>query len=753
MTSASASQATRRPHISRGHAFSFRVAALSLAACCALAGWADAAHAQQNDGFAEALAHAGNSVTSRTISLTGLGIRDVSTLGAPDGRREYYFPVPAGVPIGDAQLQLDADYLRGDGGRTTMLVSVDGSPVQARALTQPQGDAAATLGIGGAPRANGYVRVGLGWSSVINDAVCADQTAIGNVLRVAPTTHLSYRYDTADVKDLRTAWTALPRTPAVLIAGGQVSAASYDTAWRVAALLQRDGREPAVHSWPKVGDTLELGSPNVLDVPAPLRALPAFAALAAAGSHRLADPAELGALLVVGSARLAPADVIVMDDALRASLTASLDALQAQAAGVSASAADAFAAWRKRSAAALVAPLAAGEARLVHIMGQASIVVGDSQSIGVLSQVWRPVDVSNQMVVHEIDSAANGRSDAVSLAALGGEPGTIDVRREATWSAAFDLGAVAGAGRLPDDVVLDLAGSPNTHGSAVVASIYFNDVLIGARLLGTEGRAQHVVAHIPRYALAARNVLRVSLQRQSDAGCATNQGFPVAVLPSSHLTLVQADGDVNFTGMVARFASSATLIVPTAYLADATVTLPRVARLADAAGVAPQRAVLSVTPAGQSAAPTSAFLAVDVPLADSKSHVRVTDNGLTILGPDEHTLYDVSGVANLSGVGVIHVAHSGATAGVVYRSLGAPPPVLPAALQLGYGDVAVVDGSGVLKELDTTNAGGVERGSAGTPWSRDWLTWVVPAAVLGLFVALLLLAAHTRRRKRKQAGE
>ncbi|MFH0038568.1 hypothetical protein ACG3OR_34640, partial [Pseudomonas aeruginosa] len=67
------------------------------------------------------------------------------------------------------------------------------------------------------------------------------------------------------------------------------------------------------------------------------------------------------------------------------------------------------------------------------------------------------------------------------------------------------------------------------------------------------------------------------------------QGYPVAVLPSSHVTLETASLDPDFTGMVARFASQANVIVPTAYLGDAAATLPRVARLANAAGIAPTR--------------------------------------------------------------------------------------------------------------------------------------------------------------------
>ena len=176
-----------------------------------------------------------------------------------------------------------------------MLVSLDGSPVLARALTQPQGNAAATIGVDGSPRANGYVRVGFEYASVINDAVCADQTAIGNVLRLAPGTRLNYRYNSGDIRDLRTAWSALSQTPAIshIVETGRHRSPTIPPGAPPRS-CQRDGREPSVSGWPAVGDTVNLGTP---DVPAALRAMPAFAALAAGGEHRLANAAEAGALL------------------------------------------------------------------------------------------------------------------------------------------------------------------------------------------------------------------------------------------------------------------------------------------------------------------------------------------------------------------------------------------------------------------------------------------------------------------------
>jgi hypothetical protein len=702
--------------------------------------------AATDNAFARALADAARPSIVRTVSLAQLGVRDVTTLNAPSSRHEFFFPVPAGVPIADAELHLDSNYLRADGGRTTMLVSIDGAPTLARTLTQPQGDAALAIGVSSEPRPSGYVRVALDWASVINDAVCADQTAIGNLLDVTPATSLSYRYDTRDVKDVRTAWTALPVAPALMVSSARLDAPHYDAAWRELALLQRDGRDPKPRAWPAPGDTVDLGT---LAVPEPLKALPAFAALAAGGTHRLANPAEVAALLVLAPRSALPLDLVVMDDALRASLGASLDALGAQAANASPQAGQAFSAWRQNVAQPLLAPLAQGELRLVHIGGQAAIVAGDTKAIGALAQMWREVSVSNQLVVHDIDGYATHDVDEIALSALGGEPGTVNVVRQADWQASFDLAAAAGAGRLPDDVVLDLAGAPNSHGAGVVASIYFNDALIGAQLLNADGHRQRVRAHIPHYLLAASNTLRVSFRRQRDGGCATAEAYPAAVLAGSHLTLKRADAGDTFTGMVGRYASGAKLYVPAAYLANAPDTLARVARLANAAGIAPARTALEVTPDGEKAAPTEPFLALGVDVGDPSSPVRVQGDGLTIADPDGRALYAAGGVAKLAGVSVFDVERVGKTSGIVWRGMGEHAPVLRAGLQLGRGNVAVIGGDGVLKALDTSRENGDVEATGDSTWQTRWWVLAIPIVLVAAFALLLVLATITRRRKER----
>jgi hypothetical protein len=537
----------------------------------------------------------------------------------------------------------------------------------------------------------------------------------------------------------------LPNTPVVMLGARSVAAPAFDAGWRVEALLQREGRAPLTRAWPAAGDTVDLTG---IDVPAPLRAIPAFAALAAGGSHKLANAAEAGALIAVAPGAAFAPDVIVADDTLRASLKTSLDALREQVAGASPAAADAFDAWRARAIDPVAKPLAAGEVRVAHVGGQAAVVVGDNDGVAVLAHTWRSIDVASRLVVHQIDNAPDARGEQIALSLLGGEPRTLDVQGRASWDASFDLGAASRDGKLPDAVVLDVSAAPTVDNSAQTASVYFNDVLIGSQLLNANGKPQRITAHVPRFALAPRNQLRVEFQRPPEGGCrARDPGHPIAVLASSHLRLADATLSDDFTGMVARFASQAEVIVPAAYLGDATGALPRVARLANANGIAPTRATFSVARDGEAVKPQGAFLAADVALADEKSLARLAKDRLSFTDSSGKMLADLSG---LNRVGVIEVVSSGSVQGVSYRSVGDAPAVLPASLQLSRGDVAIVDGSGTLRQFDARHPGQVvDASDIEGPWfMRGWVRWGLPAALIGLLILLVLIANGARRRSR-----
>jgi len=695
-------------------------------------------------------------VETRTVTLRQLGLLTSVTLTAPDTRREFFLPVPADVPISGATLQFDGGYVHGDGGRTTLLVSLDGSPVASRGLDKAEGSVAVNLGVDGAPRSVGFVRLGLGYASVINDNVCTDQTAIGNVLRVDPSTRLTYRFDPADIHDLRTAWSALPYTPVLGVAARSLSAASLDTAWRTDALLQRDGKRPLLQALPTPGMPVDLSS---LDVPAALRGVPAFDALANAATapdakhHTVANAAELGALLALAPRHVFGPDVLVADAKLRTTFESALNALRAQVAQSTPGLITSFDSWRSNTVSPLIGPLAAGEARVAHYGGRAVLVVGDNAGAAVLASSWRPIDVARRVVVHEIDAGAHTHGDRILLSDLGGEPRSVDVHSTAVWESSFDLAAASGNGKLPDEVVLDLAASPTLSNGAATATVYFNDVMIGAKLLNVDGLRERMTLKIPRYALARTNDLRVSLRRQPDAGCQARQSYPVSILPSSYLKLADGTPGKDFVGMAARYASSATVIVPQAYLDDALDSVPRLAVLTGAAGIAPLPAQFSVMPNGASAQPVGPFLAADVPLTGERSPVTFTADHLALDSAQGDKLIDVSGLTHLA---VLSVADAGEATGIVFRSTH-DSPVLTDKLQLSRGNIVVVDSTGVLQHFDTLESDDDLAGMGGssTAWvTHHWARWGIPFVLMMLLLLLILIAQGVRKRKQaKSAAE
>ena len=179
------------------------------------------------------------------MTLRELGFRQPLTLSGQESQREIYLPVPAGVPTRDAQLQLDGRYVRGHTGRSSGLWSVDGDPVAARSITDAQGDASQLLAIDGEPRDNGFVRVGVGWWSIVSDYRCADQSAPANVLRLSPDSRFSYRFDGRAVDTVAKAGNDVH----FLVRTGRAAIMGPDQAATVMALVRRQINKTEGKEW------------------------------------------------------------------------------------------------------------------------------------------------------------------------------------------------------------------------------------------------------------------------------------------------------------------------------------------------------------------------------------------------------------------------------------------------------------------------------------------------------------------------
>lgn len=688
----------------------------------------------------------------RTVELQDLGIDRPIILNASDARRELYLPVPADVPLTDATLHFDASYLNGESGRNTLLLSLDGYPVRALGLNEGEGDANAVLGVDKAARDSGSVRLGIAWSSIISRVQCEDDRAIGNVLLIDPHTRLSYSYDASQLQDVGAAWNALPGKPGILVAPGALSSASYDAAWRLGVALERIGKQARIVPFPSVKDSIDLGS---LNVPAELKQIPAFASLDGKGMHTLDDPAQIGALLMLGQTPALNADLLVSDPQLLKAINDSLDALQRQVQSADASAGSAFTQWRERHANGALNNPGTDNVRLALLGARPVLMINQDaagKAIGVFSAAWNKLAKTRQLTVGEEANLPLSEDGRVALTRLGGQPGSIDVLAKSDWSASFPLGSVAYDGRIPTHAAVDVSAAPGASGTSPVVSLFLNDYLIGAKQLDANGQKERIEARIPRYALAAQNTLRVSFQRQpvSDLCRETPQAFPVSVLPSSHITLEKTALDNDFSGMAARFASGTEVLVPQSYLDRPASSLPQVIRIASATGVSPLRAELKVNADAKSAiAPDKAFLAFEVPVKDSDETVQVDYEGRLLIHHKEQTLLDLKSLNHLA---ALQVVESGSQHGMVYRTLGGQAPDFARPVLLERGNVTILGDSGALTTFDAKDPTGSQMIDDQEPkgldaWRKPSLLWLIPAGVIAFFV--LLLAGRRARRNRQ----
>jgi hypothetical protein len=670
----------------------------------------------------------------RVVTLSELGFNGPLVLGYPDTLREIALPVPPGVPLSNATLQLDAGFVRADGGRTTLILSLDGYPVSARSAAAERGDGSLTLAVDGTARASGVVRLGVDWrTAVARENTCSDARTPGNLLRIEPTTRFSYRYDASAVQDLSTAWAALPASPTILITGNKLSADAYDSAWRLGVALARAGKQPKIKALPAVGDVVDLQGVTI----APgLRAIPAFAALADGGKRKIKDLGEVGALMALGQGGPLQADIVVGDRATAGVLAQALDELSAQ---LPSEARNVFAEWRGRALDGWGRQLASGQVRLANVFGRPAIVVAPDaggDAAGLFTQAWQQVAMGPSLIVRAADEPkADG--GAVSLAYLGAKPATLEVLNRGDWNAGFDIGAVAAEGRMPGTLVMDLAAAPGAARSPVIASVFLNEVLLGAKEMEATGRRERIVAPIPRNALSTHNNIRVSFVRQqaSDRCRETPEAYPVSVLASSHLLLDRAEASADFSGLISRFSSGTNVLVPIGYLYDSATTLPRVISLAASTGVSPARArFVPVIDAGPPKI-KGPFLAIDVPLKDAEeSEVKLQGGRLYVAGGSERPLLDVSG---LNRAGLLEVARSGGELGAIYRTLGRDAPAMGQAMQLSAGNIAVIGVNGLRAEINTLDPSGQGLGRAPRPSFASRVShWLAPLAAFA-FLAVL----------------
>lgn len=694
----------------------------------------------------------GDGWITRDTTLLDLGVKDPVVLSNSDARQEFYLPVPRGVPISDATLTFDARYAKGEAGRTTLVLWLDGVPQTAERIADGDGSVTRSLNVDNRNRESGFLRLGVDWQSEIALRRCESNRATANALVISPQTHLSYRYDASAIGNLDDAWGTLPGKPVLMVAGAKLDQQAFDSAWRLGVALERSGKRVAVRAFPSVGDEVDTRG---LQAPAGLEQVAAFAAVANKPAHKLAGPAEIGALLVLGAPAVS-GDVVIADAALRGRYNEALDALAAQLA-VDTDAAAAFKSWRQARMPLAGTDLPSGDIRLLPLGRQAVIAVAadaGAQAAGAFDSAWRRILVTRQVNVKTATSPQASDDGAVRLTTLGGSATSFDVVARGDWTTTFPLGTVSSDGLMPDELVLDLAAAPGASSTRPVASVFWNGILLAARQMDADGKPERLTARVPGYALGVTNALRVQFQRQPvSVDCnEIPQGYPVNVLPTSYVKPGKPQPDGTFVGLLPLMAGNPQVIIPDSYLADAPDNIKRVIGIASASGVSPTRAELSVAPAGQPFKPARAFLAMEVPVDGAKPMVQVTDRKQLKVDGRNASWLDISGLDHLS---TAEVVRGNGQDGVLWHTVGQHPGMLDAPFVLNRGNVAVVGVNGPIAWIDSANPQASNPagpgGSAFFEWRR-YIAWSVPAISVALLVLILILIVARRVGRKKNRG-
>ncbi len=562
----------------------------------------------------------------RSVTLKELGIVDPVVL-AGTATQDFYLPVPRGLPLGDASIAFDSRYLKGEPGVSTVVISLNGTPAVSQTVPDGDGMLQRTLPVGQQARASDFVRLGVYWRSRSGQVRCDDNHSLANSLTISPQTRLSYRVDPRDVRTIEDVWNTLPVRTTVLVAGRQLEQASFDSAWRIGASLQRNNRRMTVNALPAVGETLDLRG---LEVPAALAGVPAFAALRGAEpQHKLASDAELGALLMLGAAQVS-GDIVVADKALQQRLTAAFAALQAQLAA-DPDAGQALQQWRARRAPLANEALASQQLRALPMGRQMVLAVAadaGARVAGLQEAALQRLLVSDNVTVAAAQPPQWDEAKGIRLSSLGGSPDSFDVLSRGDWTMNFPLSAVASQGQMPGEITLYVAAAPGASATRPVATLFWNGMLLSARQLDANGQPERLRARVPGYALGINNTLRVSVQRQPySADCnEIPQPYPASVLPAiSYVTPGKAEANGSFIGLLPLLGAKSQFLVPASYLSAAPAALERMANLAAASGLSASQAELVVAQADATAKPSMPFVAMEVPVDGAKPLVTVTD--------------------------------------------------------------------------------------------------------------------------------
>lgn len=686
---------------------------------------------------------------TQTLGNTGL----TKPVVIPDTgeTRIFYLPVPRNTALSEQQVFFHARYLGGDatGGRLQLIIN--GEPVFARVYAGQSGDIDLKLPIPGQESHRGFVELQVNWLSNRTLRTCEVAPPSATSLIIKPTTGIAYGVQASSVFDLASAWQLLPAEGVLSVSGRSVDQAAFDAAWRVGTALENAGKRLRIQSVASKNDKIDVSS---IQIPDALRGHAITEQLNVESSSASLSDALFGALLLLDP-RSVLGDVVIADDALSARAERSLAAFKETLDTPE------QVAWFTHAASQVRLDSAESEKHNVSVLGAGAgqvivIKARAAENVAALyGPQWRNILATSAVEVNTAQAMPLSPSGKLRLTSLGANTRSVDVVNHAVWQTDFAFRSVDFNGHVPNELVLDVAASPDTSGVRPVLSVSWNDILLTATQLQADGEPERISARIPSYAIGQSNRLKVTLQRLPSANGCTEApvGSPFMVLPTSYVETQQAVPEPTFVGVMPLLAHEASLVLPTDWLSDAPTHLPSLIRLASASGLSPRGANLILQAANDVFEPSGSFVAMGVQVQAVSPGVTVQDGGRLVIHRHESEQLNIGGLRNISSVEVVR---SGEHLGLFWNTLPTAEKqdsdanwVAP--YELDRGDMALISSAGLVSWIDSTDPGkaavSLRVESAFYEWRRLF-TWGVPTLVGVLFVVLLLLAFAYRAGRR-----
>lgn len=659
----------------------------------------------------------------RSLSLTDLGLSKPAALNNRGVEQHFYFPVPQGVELQDARIEIRGKYLHPFPEAAAVTLLVNGEPVFSQRLPGGGGLFLKMVDLNGATfsrghtsdegeeidislplrklRAQGgFLDLGVVLSSQIDATRCIDERGRGNELSIDPAaTRLVYSFAGGSVQDIRSLLATLPRQPVILMPKRELSPVQYGAALRLSQAFSNMGLRPAFVALPSVGDVVDT-------------------ALLAQGAQRFEGriPEEMGdAIAQRRKYKIARAEEIAVWLALRMRSPdglahAVIDPAQVRQVLLdSLRGTDAESVLGKKRWSELGldeaanwlpgASLPKANVRVAMLAGQPVLALeGPDMEKGgdLVASVWREIAGSRELALETALHVSGQDNSSPHVHFAPGLP-VQNVAERAEWTVPVHLGGLP-QGRWPDSFELNLMAAPGGDGLSPVVSVYMNDNLLTSATLRTDGEISRLRAQIPLYALRADNQLRVEIRRRTSGGHCSGQaqGFPVQLLPSSYLNLRDAPEATQFFMLGSEFGPDSQIVVPPRYLQDAANTLPAVSSVLR--GLAANGTGFKlVTDAKPGFKPAHTFVAFEsAPYSDTQE--VVTGSGrLVVRNRRDHTVFDSAGLGRLA---VLQLIRSGKQQGVNVITVDGNLPDLRKPLELSAGNLAIADAEGARLEIN-----------------------------------------------------